>query len=55
LFKGRDTERIAAPPDDWGRRAAAEWVCKLAAGERFAASTEGLVETATVLDRMYAR
>jgi predicted dehydrogenase len=54
LFKGRNAERIAAPPDDWGGRAAAEWVRKLAAGERFAGSTSGLLETAAVLDRLYA-
>lgn len=54
LFKGRSAERIASPPDDWGGRAAAEWVRKLAAGERFAGSTAGLLETATALDRLYA-
>jgi predicted dehydrogenase len=55
LFKGRDTQRIASPPDEWGGRAAAEWVAKLATGERFAGSTQGLVETARVLDQMYGR
>lgn len=55
LFKGRNAERIASPPDDWGGRAAAEWVRKLAAGERFAGTTTGLLETATVLDRLYGR
>jgi len=55
LFKGREAQRIASPPDEWGGRAAAEWVRKLAAGERFAASTAGLLETARVLDRLYER
>ena len=55
LFSGRDSQRIAAPPDDWGGRAAAEWVRKLAAGERFAGSTQGLLETARALDRLYGR
>jgi predicted dehydrogenase len=54
LFKGRNAERIASAPDDWGGRAAAEWVRKLAAGERFAGSTSGLLGTASVLDRLYA-
>ena len=54
VFKGRAAERIVSPPDDWGGRAAAEWVRKLAAGERFAGSTSGLLETAAVLDRLYA-
>jgi predicted dehydrogenase len=53
LLRGRERERIASPPDDWSGRAAAEWVRKLAAGERFAGSTQGLLETARVLDRMY--
>jgi predicted dehydrogenase len=55
VFKGRNAERIAAPPDEWGGRAAAEWVRKLAAGERFAGSTTGLLETARALDRLYGR
>jgi predicted dehydrogenase len=55
LFKGRGSERIASPPDDWGGRAAVEWVRKLAAGERFAGTTTGLIETAQALDRLYGR
>lgn len=55
LFRGRDTERIASPPDDWGGRAAAEWVRKLSAGEGFAATTSGLRDTARALDRLYRR
>lgn len=55
LFHSRDAERLASPPDDWGGRAAAEWVRKLAAGGRFTGSTTGLVETARVLDRLYGR
>ena len=55
LFKGRSSERIASPPDEWGGRAAAEWVRKLAAGERFAGSTTGLLETAQTLDSLYGR
>jgi hypothetical protein len=55
LLKGRNAERIASPPDDWGGRAAVEWVRKLAAGERFPASTDGLLESARVLDRLYGR
>jgi len=55
LFKGRNTERIASPPDDWSGRAAVEWVRKLAAGERFSGSTTGLLDTAGTLDRLYGR
>jgi predicted dehydrogenase len=55
LFHGRERQPIAIPPDDWGGRAAVEWVRKLSAGEQFAGSTEGLLETARVLDRLYGR
>jgi hypothetical protein len=55
LFKGRSSERIASPPDQWGGRAAAQWVRKLSAGEGFAGSTTGLLETARTLDRLYGR
>ncbi|HEU5068499.1 MAG TPA: Gfo/Idh/MocA family oxidoreductase [Sphingomicrobium sp.] len=54
-FSGRNRERIAGYPDAWGGRAAAEWVEKLASGERFEGSTTGLVQTAQVLDRLYGR
>jgi hypothetical protein len=52
-LRGRDAERIAAPPDVWGGRAAADWVARLAAGERFAGTTTGLLASAEALDRMY--
>jgi predicted dehydrogenase len=55
LFKGRSSERIASPTDDWSGRAAVEWVRKLTAGERFSGSTTGLLDTARTLDRLYGR
>jgi predicted dehydrogenase len=55
VLRGREAQRIASPPDDWGGRAAVEWVRNLTAGERFAGSTEGLLQTAQVLDRLYGR
>ena len=55
LFRGRNAERISSPPDDWGGRAASDWVRKLAAGERFSGTTRGLLETARTLDRLYGR
>ncbi len=55
VFRGRTAERIASPPDDWGGRAGAEWVRKLASGERFGGTTTGLLETARTLDRLYGR
>jgi predicted dehydrogenase len=53
LFRGRNSERIASPPDEWGGRAAADWARRLAAGERFAGTTPGLLESARALDALY--
>jgi predicted dehydrogenase len=53
-FAGRERQTIASPPDDWGGRAAALWVRKLAAGDGASGSTEGLLQTAETLDRIYA-
>jgi predicted dehydrogenase len=55
LLKGRERQRIASPPDDWGGRAAVDWLRRLAAAGRFSGTTEGLLETARVLDRLYGR
>jgi predicted dehydrogenase len=55
LFRGRESQPLTAPPDDWGGRTAADWVERLAAGGRFGDSTAGLLETAAALDRLYAR
>lgn len=55
LFKGRSSARIAAPPEEWGGRAAVQWVHKLARGERFSGTTTGLLQTALTIDRLYGR
>lgn len=55
LLKGTGREPLVSPPDDWGGRAAVEWVEKLAAGERFSGTTAGLLATARALDRLYQR
>ena len=55
LLRGRDRQSLTAPPDEWGGRAATEWLSRLAAGERFAGTTTGLLDTARVLDRLYGR
>jgi predicted dehydrogenase len=46
---------LAAPPDDWGGRAAVDWATRLAAGARFDPEAERLVQVAAVLDRIYGR
>ena len=55
LLKAGDRETLAEPPDDWGGRAAIEWVEDSAAGKRFRGSTSGLLETAGTIDRLYDR
>ena len=52
---GRERERIAGYPDEWGGRAAIDWVERLARGEGFEGTTSGLLATATALDRLYGR
>ncbi|HEX8193941.1 MAG TPA: Gfo/Idh/MocA family oxidoreductase [Allosphingosinicella sp.] len=54
-FRGTSREPLAAPPDEWGGRAAADWARRQAAGERFDPQAERLVEVARVLDRIYGR
>jgi len=51
---GTRTRRIAAPPDDWGGRAAVDWARRVAAGERFDAAARETVRVHEVLDRIYA-
>jgi hypothetical protein len=54
-YRGTTAETLAAPPDDWGGRAAADWARRLAAGEHFAPEAERFVDVAKVLDRIYGR
>ncbi len=54
LGRGTTHEQIAAPPDDWGGRAAAVWARRLADDPRFDPQAEQLVEVSSVLDRIYA-
>jgi predicted dehydrogenase len=51
---GTTRTSIAMPPDDWGGRAAAAWARQLAAGSGFDPRSEWLIDTARVLDRIYA-
>ncbi len=54
-YRGTATETLAAPPDAWFGRAAADWARRLAAGERFDPEARRLVDAARVLDRIYGR
>jgi len=54
-YRGTARETLAAAPDEWGGRAAADWARRLAAGQGFDPQAERLVEVAQVLDRIYGR
>jgi predicted dehydrogenase len=54
LHCGTQTMIMTEPPDDWGGRAAIEWVSRLRAGRGFDAPAEGYVRVAEVLDALYA-
>ena len=54
-FRGTQREALSVPPDDWGGRAAVDWATRLAAGQRFDAEVERLVDVAGALDMIYAR
>jgi predicted dehydrogenase len=46
---------LAAPPDDWGGRAAVEWAERVGAGEGFDEAAEEYVRVHDLLDRIYGR
>ncbi|MBB1489966.1 Gfo/Idh/MocA family oxidoreductase [Paracoccus sp. MC1854] len=48
-------ESLAEPPDDWGGRAAVDWLTRLAQGARFDDEARHLVTVARVIDRIYGR
>jgi predicted dehydrogenase len=54
-YRGTARETLIGPPDAWGGRAAADFATRLAAGERFDAAAEQLVDVARVLDQIYGR
>jgi predicted dehydrogenase len=53
-YGGTATQPLAAPPDDWGGRAAACWARALSESNRYDPDAERLIEVARVLDRIYA-
>lgn len=52
-FEGTTTQTLAAPPDDWGGRAAVHWAEALAQGKKFDPGAQSYVEVAHVLDALY--
>lgn len=51
---GTRRERLAAPPDAWGGRAALAWASRLAASRRFDPSADELVVLSRLVDATYA-
>jgi predicted dehydrogenase len=54
-FAGTASSLLSSEGNEWGGRAAADWARRLAAGERFDADANHLVDVARVLDRIYGR
>ena len=54
-FYDTSRETIAAPPEEWGGRAAVAWVRQLREGGRFDPAAEKLVDVAAILDAAYGR
>jgi predicted dehydrogenase len=52
-FDGTTRVELTAPPDNWGGRAAVDWVRSLARGASVSSGLSGISETAAVLDRIY--
>ena len=54
-FDGTTATTLAAPPDEWGGRVAADWAHALAVSGRYDPEVESVVKVAEVLDAAYAR
>ncbi|SJZ93837.1 Gfo/Idh/MocA family protein [Consotaella salsifontis] len=54
-FRGTAREPLAAPPDEWGGRAASAWAERLAQSAAFDPACETLEPVASVLDAIYGR
>ena len=54
-FNGTRREMLAQGPEDWGGRAAVDWLKRLAEGQKYDPSVEGLIDVAGALDRIYGR
>jgi predicted dehydrogenase len=53
-WEGTRSATLASPPDDWGGRAIVEWARRLAAGDRFDPAAERFLESAALVDAVYA-
>jgi len=53
-FTGTACERLVAPPDDWGGRAAAAWARRIAENARFDPEARRILDASALIDRIYA-
>ena len=54
-FDGTHSTVLAAPPDDWGGRAAVQWARQLAGGAGYDPAVASVMQVADVLDAIYGR
>jgi predicted dehydrogenase len=55
LVEGRQSQRLAEPPDDWGGRALMAWAERLRDEPSFDEDVERLVQVAELIDLIYGR
>ena len=53
-FTGTRREILSVPPEEWGGRAAVDWLARLRLDNRFDPEAERLVEVSATLDRIYS-
>ena len=54
-FDGTRSTVLAAPPDDWGGRAAVQWARQLAGSGRYDPAVASVLQVADVVDAIYGR
>jgi predicted dehydrogenase len=54
-FEGTSSDRLAEPPDEWGGRAAVEWVARLRRSAGYDPQIESAIPVADILDGIYGR
>ncbi len=55
LVQGRQAQRLAGPPDEWGGRALVAWARRLADDPSFDEDVDQLIGVAALIDRIYGR
>jgi predicted dehydrogenase len=53
-FQGTQREILSFPPEEWGGRAALDWLSRLSVSNRFDPEAERLVAVSEALDRIYS-